>query len=561
MRARFRPKKGTGDPEAAPDEEAASEADPAAAAGPAELKSPRRRALDSALADRVELRQAIAEHAGAARAQTARVNDRVAAAFAAFRLPAPSSDRFIGLAVTASGGERADGDRSRAGARPEAADPALAAVSREVKDRLDKIGGAKAKGLAVRTGSPLIDKVEGRNGTIELGKIIELLSRSGTITAGPPSAVARCQAEQQAQAILDAIDGSAVSAKKTSVSHAGGGGADLGVEELVARTVQEQMGSATAPEGRLQYGLIPNGSDNQDAQAGLLETFELRPGPSDVTSYHDFSSLQLAFADVWARVFDDELESLGREVYREYVGLKDFLGYDPAKAERPISSLDDLAWLIGEIRTLSQIAQDIVPGDGSGSQALGTNVPKGSSNLEKDAENFVNSLPGGRVGAAVATLGISELVLWFINESANFGKKPPLLWDDLVNGRTLQRGDRIIGAVENAVVPAGMVVVKLRTEFSRKKEVGLEILDRASNKFLPFATVANFGNNVDTLSDAAGQPQFYEQEKAVPTALLPSILLEFSSQEEVNLLGRYVLGDLDKIIPDRGRLTLFWKDT
>ena len=69
----------------------------------------------------------------------------------------------------------------------------------------------------------------------------------------------------------------------------------------------------------MEYGLIPNGADSNNAQAGLLDTFELRPGPSDVTSYHDFSTLQIAFENVWTQIFDGELEALGRKVYREYV--------------------------------------------------------------------------------------------------------------------------------------------------------------------------------------------------------------------------------------------------
>ena len=71
---------------------------------------------------------------------------------------------------------------------------------------------------------------------------------------------------------------------------------------------------------------IPNTADDDAVQSRILETFELRPGASDVTSYHDFHTLQIAFQHVWTRIFDGELESLGRELYREYVKLKDFSG-------------------------------------------------------------------------------------------------------------------------------------------------------------------------------------------------------------------------------------------
>ena len=78
--------------------------------------------------------------------------------------------------------------------------------------------------------------------------------------------------------------------------------------------------------------------DDDATQSRILQTFELRPGASDVTSYHDFHTLQIAFPHVWTRLFDGELEALGRELYREYVKLKDFGGVDRTTTSRSAPS-------------------------------------------------------------------------------------------------------------------------------------------------------------------------------------------------------------------------------
>ena len=197
------------------------------------------------------------------------------------------------------------------------------------------------------------------------------------------------------------------------------------------------MGPATAPEARLEYGLIPNSANSNEAQAELLTTFQLRPGPTDVTSYHDFSTLQIAFDDVWTRIFDGELEGLGRELYREYVGLLDFLDYDPDTADRPISSLDDLAWLIGEIRDLSRFTQtSLQDRRRPGRRRRHRRAPQDAKNLGKEAGDWIDkNLPGGRAVLAGGTLGISELVLWIIEGGGELGRKDPLIWDDLCNDR------------------------------------------------------------------------------------------------------------------------------
>ena len=541
----------------------------APSAGGATLKTPRRIALDAAFKERDDLRQGLAEHLGQRRGQRDQVDERVERAFAEFtptlRTPgAPAPRRQV----------------------PPGAAPAEA-VREVMRERLGTLTTAlPAPRIAIRPDNPLIawtgddgDPDTSRSGLIPLDTLITLMDVRGLSarTHGLTPALAVCQAERAAQSIVEEIEriagGMATpdmpdtpetpenpEAGGMTGNAAGNAPSNGAVSGFVARAVDVQMATASAPEAQLSYGLIPNGADKDAAQARLLETFQLRPGPTDVTAYHDFSTLQIAFEHVWTRIFDGELEDLGRQLYREYVGLKDFLGYDPATADRPISSLDDLTWLIGEIRALSQIAQDALP-PGKDRAPLGTaNIPKGSNDLAKDATEFVESLPGGRVGTALGTLGISELVIWFLNEAANFGKKTALLWDDLVNGRELQRGDRIIGRVDQLAAAPGTFELVLKTDISKKKEVAFEIFDEASQKFGNLEKVANASGRI--LVDGNGQPEFYEDRNRIPlpSPLLPIGLLEFSSQDNGHLVGRYVLGDLDKIVPDGGRLTLYWKD-
>jgi hypothetical protein len=322
-------------------------------------------------------------------------------------------------------------------------------------------------------------------------------------------------------------------------------------DELVAHHVDVQMKSATSPEDRLTYGLIPNGADKDQVQSGLLETFELRPGASDVTAYHDFHTLQIAFEHVWTRLFDGELEQLGRQLYTEYVGLKDFLGYDP-DADRPISSLDDLIWLIGEVRALSQFTQQSVPTElkGDGKSGGGTEPPKGSGDLTSDL---------AEVGAAILTGGLSAIASAVLNEISNAGKKPIKRWPDF-NGQPLERGDRITSSFEYGVVRAGTIELVLQTDIgSHWKGLALQIWVQNAGKFVNCVMLDNSAMNVVSING----PQYFRSSTVVPATLVPGGVIEFASEESPGLnLGRYVLADLatgDKL-RDGARITFYWQD-
>jgi hypothetical protein len=183
-------------------------------------------------------------------------------------------------------------------------------------------------------------------------------------------------AEVEAQRILDSVG--------VAPEGPDGAGGDITTDEpaghpdadtLVKASVNLQMKSASSPEGALVYSSIPNGAGKDQVQQALLQTFELRPGASDVTSYHDFNTLQIAFPHVWTQIFDWQLASLGRDLYHEYVRLNDFAGSTDANLQ--ISTLDDLKTLMAEIRTLSQTVQDDTPGDLHG-DGLNSNTVHGN---------------------------------------------------------------------------------------------------------------------------------------------------------------------------------------
>jgi hypothetical protein len=527
----------------------------------AELKSPGRLALDAAFRSDTDLRLGLAENLSDARARSDRVDERVRRAFKEFKPTA-----------------RATSERDDRGRRVEPGIAPFEAVGRAMEERLAALDAApRRKGLAVRANSSLIQWEGATTGSIDLGTLLDSLGARDvtSLTLGTPSAVTACEAEHKARAIVAEIDGAPENdgnpeTDETDENDDGGGtggggtgGDAVEVGEFVERSVTGQMGPATAPEERLTYGLIPNTANSNQAQAQLLDTFQLRPGPTDVTSYHDFSTLQIAFDDVWTRIFDGDLEDLGRQLYREYVGLLDFLGYDPKTADRPISSLDDLAWLISEVRALSRVTQTSLPGGVNGDAGSGHEVPKNAKSFGEEAGDWIDkNLPGGRGVLAGGTLGISELVLWIMREAATFGRKDPLIWDDLVHDRTLPRGDRIKGSVEPAVISSGEFELVLWTDISNRKEIAFQVWDQGAQKPRNEVRVANWvGQTVN--HSGTGLPTWYVDRKRIPITLLDDrCVLEFASEQTPGLAsGRYVLGDLDKIVGDGGRLVFYWKDS
>jgi hypothetical protein len=393
----------------------------------------------------------------------------------------------------------------------------------------------------------LIQEVPGStdpsHGVADLGPLIDYIIKKSTGSAlGTEPAYAACNAELEAEKILGTIEGPAGDAN-------GNGGAatpaasdleELDADELVEGSVRVQMGSATAPEARLAYGSmpkIPNDANSDAAQEEVLQSFELRPGASDVTSYHDFHTLQIAFAHVWSQVFDGQLTQLGRELYQEYVKLKAFVGSE--EEDLRISTVDDLARLMEEITKLSHTVQTEIPSDlyDHEGPSQGANGPKSVTQVLSDV---------AKGGVAVLTGGVSLAIEWAINEISKIGEKTVIRWEDFP-GPFPPRTDTIEVSFNYNVAPTGTVELRLRTDpGSSWRGVELKLWDEAAGRFLNGPGISN--------------GQQYDATLPVATSLLPNGVLVFSSQQSPgNNPERYLLRDVEHRLPEGTRVTFYWK--
>jgi hypothetical protein len=129
-------------------------------------------------------------------------------------------------------------------------------------------------------------------------------------------------------------------------------------DTVVKANVSLQMETATSPESYLRYS-ISDRAKQSDVEKSIA-TFQLRSGPSDVTSYHDFYNLQIAFQSIWTEMFDGQLGTLGKELYREYVKLKQFSGVDDG-VDPAINTVSDLEDLLNSIKEFTKQTAENIP--------------------------------------------------------------------------------------------------------------------------------------------------------------------------------------------------------
>jgi hypothetical protein len=83
---------------------------------------------------------------------------------------------------------------------------------------------------------------------------------------------------------------------------------------FVIKQVHSVMHTLTSPEGPVLPVNVERHATPNDVATGVAK-FQLSDGASDVTSYHDFNSLQIAFENVWEEILDDRLGETGRQLY------------------------------------------------------------------------------------------------------------------------------------------------------------------------------------------------------------------------------------------------------
>lgn len=505
------------------------ETDPAA-------KSPIRVEVDATFLQSAVLRQAVAENLAPLHDKIARTSLLVNTAFADWRpVRLSEAEQARGLYVP-----------------PEA--DASATVKAAIEAGVDVIRDANSsatirlrntrelKDITKDITKPARQREDGVRGEVQLGPLIELLysKRSATSLVSNPIYTS-CKAEFEAEEILKQVtqtlgeDGPDDDEEPQDL-------VDLTAAQYVEDAVHRQMDPATAPETRLAYdNKIPNSSGKDEVQRELLKTFVLRPGPSDVTSYHDFHTLQIAFANVWTKLFNGEIERLGRELYRRYVDLKDFTGSkDP---DLKVSTTDDLRRLIDEIKKLSQFVDDELP---SALRPEGSQAPT-AGGLPITPENVA------RGGVALATGGASVFIEWAFNELVKLGNRPQRVqWNSFPLLLNPGRGNiiELLPPEPNAVYPSQVEIVLETDANSFKKQLVFQQWDTDTRGPIFTANAQNW------------PPPITKSTLRVNTAQVASGTIKFFSEDEVIsevLLGRYVLGNLAEVLTDRTRVTFRWK--
>jgi hypothetical protein len=475
-------------------------------------KPPQAAVIDAAFTQRAGLKQALTANLAPAAAASAKVVARAKTAFEKFN---PSQYSETELA-----------NRNHVAVATDPSEMLNSVVKRYVDSGS---ASTRAGAMTIRADGDLAAIKNGN--VIPLDSLLDYLGAQQTrsYSFAASSALATCYAQSQAHALVASIG---------AVPSGGGGNGDepkpmaaKDVTQIVSDTVNLQMATATSPEMKLSYAVIPN--DSGSGQTDLLQTFELRPDPTNVTSYHDFTTLQIAFEHVWTQLFDSQLASVGMQLYQHYVQLKALSG--SAAPDPSIDTLDDLANLLTEIRSLSQFVQSTTP------STLGVDT----SDTPASADSVGNDLAQGAL--AVATGGFSALFDAALNAFVTMGQKPLIAWNDLKTGGPLPgHGDHIVASFEYSVVQLGFVQFALKTDTgSAFKQVAFQYWDQASGMFSNLFSVSN-NNNTEAASPF------------IPVNLIQTGCFEFDSQEGLATPGRYTLGKLSEQLVDGSRVTFYW---
>jgi hypothetical protein len=206
------------------------------------------------------------------------------------------------------------------------------------------------------------------SGTIDLRAFIKFFLPKLEVVStlrNDPTRLA-CDAEAKAKAMLNQIDGKdapASAGESTTaldeMSEGDGDDESSLVNGFVKDQVHDLMAKVTRPEDQLRFDVpndVPKRAKLEDTEEAR-STFQLRAGASDVTSYHDFNSLQIAFEHVWTEIFDGRLKDLGTQLYHAYIDQRDFLGFK-SNPNRVITSIPDLKKILGDIRELSNLTRN-----------------------------------------------------------------------------------------------------------------------------------------------------------------------------------------------------------
>lgn len=398
-------------------------------------------------------------------------------------------------------------------------------------------------------------------GRIPLGKLIAYVQAkigSGALTPATSPAFTECRAEAEAQRRLDQILGAGIDEGTTpTVATDTPDPADPKSQEtgeFVSAQVRTQMETATSPEEELHFA-VPSRSDPKQTDKAV-ETFELRAGPADVTSYHDFNSLQIAFEHVWQEIFDGRLSKLGQDLYHEYVKLQGFVGRDPD--DKSIDTIDDLRNLMDEIRELAKLSNEATP------VQLQPKDESGSANSAGDTTDAVVDAvisildPGGTITDEIG----NETVAAIINPAGAIFKAigdlikglPQLTWASFPRREPVDNGDFMTIKVEQNAVKKGEVEIRLLAgEGVSWKGMNFIRLDEGNRPLPPMGIVtANRDDPMVWNRDAYNRLPLYTHE-------VDRAYLEFWREGILSIHSpRYLMDGLAEKLTDRTRVTFIW---
>jgi hypothetical protein len=144
-------------------------------------------------------------------------------------------------------------------------------------------------------------------------------------------------------------------------------------DKIISDEIKLQLADATSPEAQLTYK-VPQRANGTSAPGTNLndtvKTFELRTGPTDVTAYHDFYKLQIAFEHIWTEVLDKQIGIQAQALYEEWVNRK--MSQNLPAPNPSISSVAELRQFMDDIR-----AQSLLPAGSGDRNLVGSQVSDG----------------------------------------------------------------------------------------------------------------------------------------------------------------------------------------
>ena len=192
-----------------------------------------------------------------------------------------------------------------------------------------------------------LQKVDGKpSGNVQPDKLMAYIEKRTLETDlfARTDLLTDCKVTKEAEKTLDDItspepvESTATTQSAISEQTTDSEGTELTLDELVKDQVALQMKHATSPEAKLKFGISDRASQQDIDMA--TKGFNISGGPADVTAYHDFYDLQIAFRHIWTELFDRELAQKGKELYEEALKEKDYK--DIKTPKDTIASVEEL---------------------------------------------------------------------------------------------------------------------------------------------------------------------------------------------------------------------------